>query len=69
MGANAIIIGEDEQHPLVEISVTDSKQEREYKRIPFLDALSNIASVAAQAAPALITAAEVANKHIIHASS
>ena len=65
MGANAIIIGEDEQHPLVEISVTDSKQEKEYKKIPFLDALSNIASVAAQAAPALMTAAEVANKHIM----
>lgn len=65
MGANAIIIGEDEQHPLVEISVTDSKQAKEYKRIPFLDALSNIASVAAQAAPALMTAAEVANKHIM----
>lgn len=65
MGSNAIIIGEDEQHPLVEISVTDSKQEKEYKKIPFLDALSNIASVAAQAAPALMTAAEVANKHIM----
>lgn len=65
MGANAIIIGEDEQHPLVEISVTDPKQEKEYKKIPFLDALSNIASVAAQAAPALMTAAEVANKHIM----
>lgn len=65
MGSNAIILGEDEQHPLVEISVTDSNQEREYKRIPFLDALSNIASVAAQAAPALMTATEVANKHIM----
>lgn len=65
MGSNAIIIGEDEQHPLVEISVTDSKQEKEYKKIPLLDALSNIALVAAQAAPALMTAAEVANKHIM----
>lgn len=65
MGSNAIILGEDEQHPLIEISVTDSNQEREYKRIPFLSALSNIASVAAQAAPALMTAAEVANKHIM----
>lgn len=65
MGSNAIILGEDEQHPLVEISVTASKQDKEYKKIPFLDALSNIASVAAQAAPALMTAAEVANKHIM----
>lgn len=65
MGSNAIILGENEQHPLIEISVTDSNQEREYKRIPFLSALSNIASVAAQAAPALMTAAEVANKHIM----
>ncbi|MEG2808711.1 MAG: hypothetical protein RR932_12185 [Acinetobacter sp.] len=65
MSSNAIIIGEDEQHPLIEISVPFSKQEKEYKKIPFLDAFSNIASVAAQAAPALMTAAEVANKHIM----
>lgn len=65
MSSNAIIIGEDEQHPLIEISVPFSKMEKEYKKIPFLDAFSNIASVAAQAAPALMTAAEVANKHIM----
>ena len=65
MGSNSIIIGEDEQHPLVEISVNAFKQDKEYKKIPFIDALSSIASVAAQAAPALMTAAEVANKHIM----
>ncbi|MDH1377777.1 hypothetical protein N5I80_14770 [Acinetobacter junii] len=65
MGSHSIIIGEDEKHPLIEISAQYSKQEKVYKRIPHLDALSNIASVAAQAAPALMTAAEIANKHIM----
>ncbi|WP_039048267.1 hypothetical protein [Acinetobacter junii] len=65
MGSHSIIIGEDEKHPLIEISAQYSKQVKVYKRIPHLDALSNIASVAAQAAPALMTAAEIANKHIM----
>jgi hypothetical protein len=65
MDSHSIIIGEDEKHPLIEISAQYSKQEKVYKKIPHLDALSNIASVAAQAAPALMTAAEIANKHIM----
>lgn len=65
MSSHSIIIGGDELHPLIEISALASKQEKVYKKIPYLDALSNIASVAAQAAPALMTAAEVANKHIM----
>lgn len=65
MSSHSIIIGEDELHPLIEISALASKQEKVYKKIPYLDALSNIASVAGQAAPALMTAAEVANKHIM----
>lgn len=65
MSSHAIIIGEDEKRPLIEISALGFTQEKEYKKIPYLDALSNIASVAAQAAPALMTAAEVANKHIM----
>jgi hypothetical protein len=65
MSSHAIIIGEDEKRPLIEISALGSTQEKEYKKIPYLDALSNIASVAVQAAPALMTAAEVANKHIM----
>ncbi|UTO18357.1 hypothetical protein NGC85_10375 [Acinetobacter sp. Z1] len=65
MGSHSIIIGEDEKHPLIEISAQYSKQEKVYKKIPHLDALSNIASVAAQAAPALMTSAEIANKHIM----
>lgn len=65
MGSHSIIIGEDEKHPLIEISAQYAKQEKVYKKIPHLDALSNIASVAAQAAPALMTAAEIANKHIM----
>lgn len=65
MSSHSIIIGEDELHPLIEISALAFKQEKVYKKIPYLDALSNIASVAGQAAPALMTAAEVANKHIM----
>jgi len=65
MSSHVIIIGEDEKRPLIEISALGSTQEKEYKKIPYLDALSNIASVAAQAAPALMTSAEVANKHIM----
>ncbi len=65
MSLYAIVIGEDEKRPLIEISAQASKQEKIYKKIPSLDALSSIASVAAQAAPALMTATEVANKHIM----
>lgn len=60
-----IRIGIDEENPLIEISIPSSKQKREYKKLPSLDAISNIASVTAQAVPNLMIAKELANKTIM----
>lgn len=60
-----IRIGIDEENPLIEISIPSSEQKREYKKLPSLDAISNIASVTAQAVPNLMIAKELANKTIM----
>ena len=65
MDSNVIRIGIDEENPLIEISIPSSEQEREYKKLPSLDAIVNIASVTAQAAPTLIIAKELASKTIM----
>lgn len=65
MDSNVIRIGIDEKNPLIEILIPPIEQEREYKKLPSLDAISNIASVAAQAAPTLMIAKELANKTIM----
>ena len=65
MDSNMIRIGIDEENPLIEISIPSSEQKREYKKLPSLDAISNIASVTAQAVPNLMIAKELANKTIM----
>ena len=65
MRSNSLVFGLDEEHPLIEISIPPTETNKEYKKIPVLEGFSNIASVVAQAAPALMTAKELAGKNIM----
>lgn len=65
MTSNIIVIGVDENHPLIEIASVEYSSDRNYEKIPLIDAITNMASLAAQAVPALLTAKEVASKQIM----
>lgn len=65
MNSDIILIGTDIENPLIEITAIEYDKNKIYQKTPSIDSIANIASVAAQAAPALMTAKEIASKQIM----
>ena len=65
MNGYSILLGKDEKNPLIEIRATDKNETNTYTRLPHLKYLKNFASIAAQAAPSLLTQVQVAKSSIM----
>lgn len=65
MDVDVVIIGVDEDNPLVEIKSVGIEKINNYQKIKYLESVVSIANVAAQAAPILFAAKEVASKQIM----
>jgi len=65
VSSNSIILGKDENHPLIEIRTAENLNNSSYQKISNTQNLKSFASVAIQAAPALLTQAKVATSSIM----